>query len=175
MKPAVLLSLLLPLLALTAGSAWGRRDPLNTAEIAELREVAQQPDKRLPLYVKFIRERVESLQQLHSDPRFAPGREMRIHDLLEEVDSLLQELDDNINAYVRQEMDVRKPLKAVIEMDGELQRKLRAMKQHSPPEGLKIYGLALDFATDSATESLDNAQRLAQAQEEAVKKPKQQR
>jgi hypothetical protein len=170
MKPALYIFFVLILLA--ALPAWGKRDPLNGAEVDQLRDVAQQPDKRLVLYAKFIQTRAESLQQLHSDPRFAADRDIHIHDLLEDIDTLVQELDDNIDVYERQNMDLRKPLKAVIAMDTDLQQRLRTMKQNSTPEALKNFGFALDSAIDSVGASLDNARQVAQDQEEASKNKK---
>lgn len=172
MKPAAWIFWGVWLMAVAVIPASGRRDPLNASEVDQLRDVAQQPEKRLPLYVKFIQARTEALEQLHSDPRFASDRAARIHDLLQDVDTLVMEMDDNIEVYVRQSMDIRKPLQAVIEMDGDLQRKLRAMKQHTTPEDLRAFGFALDSAIDSISASLDNARQVTQDQDEAAKHKK---
>jgi hypothetical protein len=169
MKPVVWMCLGLWLLAVAAIPAWGRRDPLNSDELDQLREVAQQPDKRLPLYVKLIQARMDALGQLHSDPRFSTDHDARIHDLLEDVDTLVGELDDNIDVYVRQYMDIRKPLQKVIEMDSDLQQRLTAMKQRSKAEELRTFGFALDSAIESVEACLDNARQVIQEQEKEIK------
>ncbi len=65
----VLLALLLVSLPASA-----KRDPLTADEVQQLRDAAQEPDKRLALYVKFIRARATTLEQTYSDPRLAAGR-----------------------------------------------------------------------------------------------------
>jgi hypothetical protein len=158
--------------AILATPVWGRHDPLNDSEIDQLRDVAQQPDKRLPLFVSFIQQRMDRLQQLHSDPRFSSDRNSRLHDLIEDLDTLVQQLDDNIGVYAGQNIDIRKQLHAVIEMDSTLQERLRAIKQRCKPEELKVFGFSLDSAIDSVDASLDNARQIEQEQQEAVKSKK---
>jgi len=120
--------------------------------------------------VKFIRARAAALEELRNDPRFDADRGSRIHDLLEDIDSLAQEMDDNISSYEHQRLDLRKPLKEVIAMAGELEPKLRAMKESSSPEQAKSYGFVLDGAIDSIHADLDDARQITQEQEEAFKK-----
>ena len=117
-----------------------RRDPLTDAEVDQLREAAQtpeqrihlretaiEPDKRLKLMVEFTKARMLAIDQLRSDPKMAKERGRRIHDLLEDLSTLLNEIGDNIDHYAG--WDMRKPLKEVIEMDAEFQVKLRSIKE----------------------------------------------
>jgi hypothetical protein len=171
MKPGLWLSLGLWLL-LAAIPAWGRRDPLSNAEVEQLRDVAQQPEKRLPLYVQFVQSRMDTVGQLRDDPRFTADRTARIHDLLEDVDTLVQELDDNIDVYVQQNMDIRKPLRTVIDMNSALEQRLRAIKRNSKPEELTNFGFALDNAIASVVAIQEDARQVEQEQEEAVKNNK---
>ena len=48
-----------------------KRDPLTEPEVDQLRETAQEPDKRLKLMVKFARARMLAIDQLRSDPKVA--------------------------------------------------------------------------------------------------------
>jgi hypothetical protein len=172
--------LALALVALSATPALAKRDPLNNAEVDELRDAAQEPVKRIQLFVKFIRVRMTSLDQLSNDPRVVAQRAAQTHDLLEDLDSLLLEMDDNIDMYAKQNSDLRKALKPVIDMDTELQTKLKAMKAgHTHTENpadsnndMKSYRFALDNALESATSSLENARDLLQEQEVAFQKKK---
>ena len=180
MKKLARLPLLFLFLASVALPAAARRDPLNNAEIDELRDAAQEPAQRIPLFVKFIRVRMVSLEQLSDDPRIIGGRAAQIHDLLEDIDTLVLEMDDNIDQYAKLNADLRKALPVVIQMDTELQAKLKDMKARKVDPGeqagskgdLKSYRFALDNALESATSSLENAQELLQEQQVAFQKKK---
>jgi hypothetical protein len=154
------------------GPAWARREPLNQVEIDQLRDVAQMPEKRIGLYVKFIRARGESLAQLASDPRYTEDRSAQIHDLLEDITLLLDEMDDNIDGYA-DKADLRKALKEAMAMDTELESKLKAMNQRAAqPEhnaNPKSYALVLDDALEAVTGSLDHARKVMAEQEERAK------
>jgi hypothetical protein len=166
---AALLGMLL-FAGLAVVSAATGRDPLNNDEIDQLRDVAQEPDKRIPLYLKFIKARAASLEELRNDPRWEAARAARLHDLLEDIDTLFQEMDDNIGVYARQRLDLRKPLKAVVAVTGELEPKLRAMKDAGDTQTTRSYAFALDNALDSIKGSRENAEQILQEQEEAFKK-----
>lgn len=164
----LLLGLLLLLLALP-GAAQRRRDPLTDPETDELREAAQEPDKRLKLWVKFIRARLVALEQVRSDPKFAAERPQRVHDLVVDLANMVDEMDDNIDNYVRQKQDVRKALKEVVELDSELQIKLRGIKESAaadPALGseLREYKFVLENAIESVNASADNSRDALQAQ-----------
>jgi hypothetical protein len=173
MKRKTRLILALVLVSLCARPAAAGRDPLNRAEIDQLRDAAPEPGKRLPLYVKFIKTRAATLEQLRSDPRFDAERVPQIHDLLEDIDTLLQEMDDNIDLYAERRADLRKPLKSVLEMDGALDLQLHTMKAAIDSRQTAAYGFALDNAIDSVSGSLDNARQLVQEQDETFKNAKQ--
>ena len=87
-----ILALALALLAATPLLAQlGGREPLNEKEIDELREVAQEPDKRLKLMVEFARARLATIEQLRGEEHLAAGRGARVHDLLEDFTRLGKE------------------------------------------------------------------------------------
>ena len=103
-----------------------RHDPLNSAEIDQLRDAMVEPDQRLKLYVKFVRDRISKLEQMRSDPK-TTNRPGQTHDMLEDFLAVYDELNDNVDMYVGRKDDIRKPLKAVIEADTEFQSRLRAI------------------------------------------------
>lgn len=162
-----------PLLAQVGG-----REPLNEKEIDELREVAQQPDKRLKLMVQFARARLATIEQLRGEPRFAADRGARVHDLLEDFTKLVDEMGDNIDDYVDHKEDLRKALKTVIEGDTEFQLKLRTLKEQGPGAGAKAgseigdYTFVLQNAIEAVNISLDDARKLLDEQEVAFKDAK---
>src|SRR5262249_6965230 len=106
--PVVLATLVVLVATSYAGKV--RRDPLTAPETDELREVAQEPVKRLKLYVKYGQARMTAIEQLRSDPKLAEDRGRQIHDLLEDFTNIVDELDDNVDMYHERGSDLRKPL-----------------------------------------------------------------
>lgn len=156
----------------------GRREPLNEKEIDELRETAQEPDKRLKLMVQFARARLATIDQLRGEARLAADRGARVHDLLEDFTRLVDEIGDNLDDYIARKADLRKPLKLVIEGDTEFQLKLRALKEQGAGAGAKAgsetgdYSFALQNATEAVNISLDDARKLLAEQETTFKEAK---
>ena len=72
-----------PFLAATAQE----REPLNDNEIGELREAAQEPLKRMRLYVSFSGSRLLDIDNLQ-DKNNVPDRGQQIHDLLQDFSTL---------------------------------------------------------------------------------------
>lgn len=124
----------LVLVLTTAFAATRKRDPLTYAEAEQLREVALEPHKRLLLLIKFTDARLTSLAELRADPKQAEGRGKRIHDLLEDFTSILDEINDNLDQYEGRPLskddrkDFHKGLKAVIEACSGWDLKLKALR-----------------------------------------------
>ncbi len=77
---------LLLLLSFIAPQAWAQardRDPLTDAEVDQMREAADYPNKRMELMIRFAKERIASIEMLRSDPSSA-DRPKQIHDLLQD-------------------------------------------------------------------------------------------
>ena len=87
------------LLLLPTWSQVRERDPLTEKEVDQLRETAIEPEKRLKLMVEFTRARMVAIEQLRSDPKLAKERGQRTHDLLEDIATLVDEIDDNVENY----------------------------------------------------------------------------
>lgn len=157
--------------------AQSKRDPLTEPEADQLRETAQEPDKRLKLMVKFARARMLAIDQLRSDPKLAQGRGEKIHDLLEDFMNLVDEIDDNVDNYSGKESDIRKSLKDVVEADTEFQLKLRTLKESikdpKVADEAKDYDFVLDNTLEAVNQSVDNARKtLDEQNEEFAKKNK---
>ena len=144
------------------------RDPLNDKEVDQLRETAIEPEKRLKLMVEFTKARMLAIDQLRSDPKLAKDRGKRIHDLLEDVGTLVDEIDDNVDDYNQREADLRKPLKEIVQMDSEFQTKLREMKTaEQDPKNIdesSDYKFALDDAIESVDQSATTTRKLLEEQ-----------
>ena len=161
--------------AIPLAAQLGGREPLNEKEIDELREVAQEPDKRLKLMVEFARARLAAIDRLLGEVRLAAGRGPQVHDLLEDFTKLVDEMGDNIDDYADRKYDLRKALKTVIEGDTEFQLKLRTLKEQGTGAGAKPgsetgdYTFALQNAIEAVNLSLDDSRKLLAEQEVAFK------
>src|SRR5579859_148123 len=144
------------------------RDPLNEKEIDQLRETAMEPEKRLKLMVDFTRARMATLQQVRSDPKMAKERGQRIHDLLEDIAGLVDEVDDNVENYSECSADLRKPLQQIVQMDSELQAKLRELKtiadDPKTTDEAADYKFALEDAMESVNQSAETSRKLLEEQ-----------
>ncbi len=157
----VLVVLLAAMLSLPAQQK--SRDPLTDAEVDQMREAADFPNKRLELLIRFTRERVFDIESLCAEPATA-GNIKQIHDLLQDFTLILDEMDDNIDMYTSHNADLRKGLKLLIEADSEWQLKLRQIKEKSPPDELQQYSFALVNATDTVADSAKSARETLQEQ-----------
>ncbi|MGH9524900.1 MAG: hypothetical protein ACRD3E_20435 [Terriglobales bacterium] len=150
-----------------------QRDPLTDTESDQIRELADQPDKRIELFLKFIGARFDTIDQMQGDARLAAGRGQKTHDLLQDITSLVDELDDNVDDYVDKKEDVRKSLKKVIEADTSYQLKLRTLKdRNQSSKEFGDYNFVLQDATDAVNGSLDDAREALDEQEKTMKEEK---
>lgn len=150
---------LVAVLIVTSAPLWSQihdRDPLTDAEVDQLRETAIEPEKRLKLMVDFTKARMTSLEQVRTDPKAKdPGK--RMHDLLEDISTLVDEIDDNVDDYNERSADLRKPLKQVVEMDSDFQTKLHELKNtENDPKNIDEAS-DYKFALDDAIESIDQS------------------
>ena len=160
----------LALVIVSSAPLWSQvhdRDPLTEAEVDQLRETAIEPEKRLKLMVEFTKARMTSLEQVRTDPK-AKDRGRRMHDLLEDISTLVDEIDDNVDDYSERSADLRKPLKQVVEMDSDLQTKLHELKNaENDPKNIdeaSDYKFALDDAIESVDQSATTNRKLLDEQ-----------
>jgi len=163
---------LLALLFMATAVCAQNRDPLNKVEIDQLRETTQEPDKRVRLIVKFARARLDAIDQLKADPKLsAAERADRTHDLLQDFLSIYDELGDNLDMYIRQHSDLRKPLKEVVMGDSEFRARLLRLKANANADQAKeadfLLTNALEAVNDGTTE---HRQMLQDAEKEPRKK-----
>jgi len=166
MKPASKVIILLVLL--TAVASAKKRDPLTEAEADQLRTVAMEPFKRLKLFVKFTEARLLTIDELRADAKQADGRGQRIHDLLEDFTSLMDEINDNLDQYQGRPLtkddrkDFHKGLKEVIDADARFELKLKALRSAAETDAqtrteARDFHFALDDAEDALKSSADVA------------------
>jgi hypothetical protein len=165
----VLLSACILVLTVPLWMVAGSRDPLTPVEVDKLREVTQEPEKRIKLFIEFARARLLAVEQLRSDPKLAADRGKQIHNLLTDFLSISESLEDNLDMYQRQHADLRKPLKQTIEAYTDWQLRLRNLKQvpkgdTKAAEEAKEYDFVLESAVDSVNGALDSSRELLQEQ-----------
>jgi chromosome segregation ATPase len=125
-------------------------DPLTPQEEEHVRDLSDQPDERVKLYIKFIEQRVDAIHQTVRRPSTQhPGAD--IHNYLEEFTRLVDELADNFDAYEQQHVDIRKSLKVFEDHSAKWAVVLN--EPTSSPE--------YDFARKTAIEALDSARKTA--------------
>lgn len=171
MRPFLLLLLLLALFTpVLVGER--HKDVLNEAEVNQLRETAQEPEKRLPLYVDFARARLDQVQLAYSDPKMT-DREHEMHERLQDFLDIYDELNDNVDTYSDRNDDIRKPLKVVIDADTEFDAKLRALQtpKATGPDA-RQYAFLLQTAEETVESSAQDHRQLLGEQEEAAKRQK---
>ncbi len=140
------------------------RDPMTDAEIDQMREAADYPNKRLELMVTFAKERISMIDLVRTDSDSAATRPKQIHDLLQDFVTLLDETDDNIDMYESHFADMRKGLKLVIEANSEWQLKLRQLKEQTPPDELQQFSFVLANAVDTIADSAKSARETLEEQ-----------
>jgi hypothetical protein len=161
---------------LLLAAAWAdrRRDPLTDAEILQLRDAAQDPETRLKLFVTFARTRLTTMEQVRSDPKVT-DRAQKTHDALQDFLDIYDELDDNVDTFVKRKADLRKSLPMVIQADNEFESRLRALKSSVDSHSVDAsqYEFLLNSALDTLQTSIpDHKELLEEQQEEAKHKKK---
>ena len=86
---------------------------LSDAEVEKLRDTAATAPDRVMAFIGFINQRAERIDTLSTGKR-QPGREEDIHELMGQINSILDDLDDNLDDYSKRHWDVRKVLPKLV-------------------------------------------------------------
>ncbi len=168
------LAVILVLVLAPAGLSAGRRDPLNELEIEQIREAAQDPPKRLKLMLKFTRDRMALVDAHRNTPATAEDYGRRMHGLLEDFGTLAGELELNVETYSRRGLDVRKPLRDILQSWNEFQAKLRSLKEDSEKDpalakAFAAYKFIIEDALDTVNSGVETTIEAISVQELAAK------
>ena len=158
--PAVLVCLL----SMQYGGALAQRGnaDLSEAEVEQLRDAAMDPAARVLVYQKLIDTRMERIQRVLIDVR-AQGRAKDIHQNMDEVSGIVNELEDNLDEYASAHRDLRKPLPKLV---GATERWQSILRQ--PPEN-EQYKLARSLALEAVADVKDEATKLIPEQAQYFK------
>lgn len=147
----------LPIVVLVAGlaaamplAAQTRTGALSDKEIEEVREARYVPADAILLFVKFLDDRVERIQEMYAKPR-RPGREEDTHDLMEQFTSIADELDDNLEDYGPRHADLRRALPKLIAATDRWATTIK-----TPPEA-EQYSVSRRIALESIKDLKDEA------------------
>ena len=130
-----------------------QRDFLRADEIDLLRE-AQDPNVRLPLYVRFAKERVSLIQQYFAKEK--AGRATLIRETLEDYTKIIDAIDTVTDDALKRGKPVEKGLAYVTSGERDLLGTLRRLAK-SAPSDIAIYKFSLDQAIGATSDSLDLA------------------
>jgi len=147
-------------LSCTVQQSWAQaqKDPLNEDEIDQVRELGDQPNQRIKLFVKFIEQRITAIKQLSTD-KSIENRPALLRAKIEEFTRLVDELQDNLDTYDGQHADVRKALKELVPQTDKWEPTL-----HQPPSDPN-YEFARKTAIEAAQSISDQAKTLQKDQE----------
>jgi len=147
----LLVSLAIPLYAQRSDAS------LSEKEIEQLRDSAYVANDRVMVFIKLIDTRVKAIQDLYAHPR-RPGREQDTHDLMEQLTSLADELNDNLDDYGPRHRDIRKSLPKLVEAT---ERWATAIK--SPPDDA-AYNVSRKLALEAIRDLREESSQLAEEQ-----------
>ena len=149
------------LIALSAmAQAQAHHDPLNAREVEAMRESAQEPKKRVDLLLTFARERVMAIDRLRTAAKPGPNDPVTIAELLTDLATLIDELDDNLSMYNGHSEDLRRPLSRVLDAEVEFQKKLAELGESATPMQKRRFAAALEDDSDSLKTSSESARAM---------------
>lgn len=152
------LCLVLVLLALHPHlRAQSSSNALSDGEVDQLRDSANAPRERVLVYIKFLDDRSKAVGALFAHPR-KPGREQDTHDLMEQITSIANELDDNLDDYSKRHRDIRKSLPKLLEATERWASELR-----SPPDD-EAYNVSRKLTLQAINDLHEDATELIEQQ-----------
>jgi len=135
-----------------------KREPLTEAQQDQIAEAGIAPVARVNLYVKFLGEHAETIQELIKRAK-SPARSRRIDGELQDFAALMDELGDNLDVYSERKADIRKSLKGLNEGVQAWQRVLHDLPSEPGFE------LSLKDALDSSSDLATQARQITSDQE----------
>jgi hypothetical protein len=143
--------LLLGLLTFVMPAAAQERDFL-TAEEADQVRLAQEPNERLQLYVKFARQRIELLKQLIATEK--PGRSSLIHDTLEDYTRIIEAIDTVADDALKRKISVEEAMKIVAPAEKEMLAELQKLSEKRGAD-YSLYEFAMTQAVETTEDSAE--------------------
>lgn len=145
-----------------------KREPLNEAQIEEIREAGIDPPERVKLYTKYLDEHADIIKGLTNRGK-SPSRARRLDNELQDFTALMDELGSNLDVYSERKADIRKSLKPLADASQRWLGILRALA------GEAGFDLARKEAIESGEDLADQAKRLLEEQDQYFEQHKDER
>jgi hypothetical protein len=155
------------LTVMAVGMAWAQRnpvDPLTPDQQSKIAEAGIDPDARIGLYTKFLKDDADVIERLvHRTER---GRDRMMDEYLQRFSALIEELSSNLDEYGDRKADLRKSLKTLDESVPRWQQLVKSL-----PAG-EAYQVSRADATDSLSDLADQTRQLTADQQTYFKEHK---
>jgi hypothetical protein len=132
---------------------FAERDFLTADEVDQVR-LAQEPNMRLQLYLKFAEQRLLLMEQAVAQEK--TGRSKLIHDLLEDYTRIIEAIDTVSDDALKRKVDIAEGIKAVAEANKSMLARLETVRE-SQPKDIARYEFALDQAIETTRDSAELA------------------
>jgi hypothetical protein len=132
---------------------FAERDFLTADEVDQVR-LAQEPNMRLQLYLKFAEQRLLLMEQAVAQEK--TGRSKLIHDLLEDYTRIIEAIDTVSDDALKRKVDISEGIKAVAEANKSMLARLEKVRE-SQPKDIARYEFALDQAIETTRDSAELA------------------
>jgi len=161
MRAPVLLALVL-MMGVGAALAQAGDGVLSDREVEDLRDASFVPVDSITTYEKFLDRREKAIDELLAKPRHA-GRELELHDLIDQIGAIADELNDHLDAYDTKHRDVRKVLPKLLLATERWSTALRSAPDND------AYKVVRKVALDAVKELHDAVTAMQPEQEEYFK------
>lgn len=126
-------------------NAQAREGVMSDREVESLRDAAYVPQDRIVAYEKILDSRAARVDALLKGRRHV-SFEQDLHDLLDQISAIADELNDNLDEYRERHRDVRKVLPKLAEETDRWAKSLEATPEE--PDDKVIRKLAIDAVRD---------------------------
>ena len=133
-------------------------DPLTNLEVDQLRDTAQEPERRIELLLGFAHARLLGASQLQIGTKSSRQEIAKAEELLGDFALLIDELYDNLDMLDQRGEDLRTSLRRVLDAEAGFQRDLQGLaEQIAQVRSREPAAVGLTTALADATDSLQSS------------------
>ena len=160
----ILTTLAIVLLTCLPAAAQRTHDPLTGREVDQLREAAQDPDRRIGLLLEYATERLVAVERLHKLEAPSDRDVETLASLLDDMATLVDELDDNLEMYDQHGEDLRHALRRVLAAEEDFRNRLAMLDHERTMLHRRAYAAALAVASESVQQSQESSRTMLESQ-----------
>ena len=149
------------LLAMPWGGAAHAQDTdgaMSQAEIESLRDASYMPVNKIKAFEKMLDDREHRIDELLKKGR-GPGNALEMHDAMEQLGAIADELNDNLDDYNSKHRDVRKALPKLVQATERWSTSLRAAGEDDRYNVVRRIALDTLKDTRSLAEEMEASQQ----------------